>query len=94
MRKAIKGTLAALAVSIPLTGCGFFERVYENVNYESVTNECGTLRTYSGGKQIREVTNAKIKYADADSLSMWFTDLDTKKEFYWQGFAELEVRPC
>ncbi len=73
------------------TGCGRYEKMYDDQNYESLTNEKGNIELYSGGKLITSFTDAKIIYSDSNSFALWIktSDGDT---IYWQGEALIRMK--
>ena len=58
-----------------MTGCGSCEKMYDKANYESITNEDGSLVIYSGGKIMAKFSNITITYSAADSDALYFTDV-------------------
>jgi len=86
MRKLIIVALMALAIS----GCGTIERTYDQENYESLSNEEGTLHLVGPGMtDYKVVPNAKIIYSNADSMAVFYKVAG--KKFYWQGFVWMEI---
>lgn len=80
--------IIAAALLVSLTGCGVFEKVYDDSNYESLSNERGDVSLYSGGVMIAKYNNAIVRYASADSEAVWLTDAEGN-EIYWQGHMML-----
>ena len=75
--------LVLLFVTLFLFSCGKAEKLYDESNYESLTNETGKVEVFSGGKIIRTYENAKILYSSSDTQAMW---IDVSgKEIYLQG---------
>ncbi len=73
---------------ICLTSCGLIESKYDDLNYESITNEKGTVITKLGDSLFR-YDNATIVYSEADVTTML---IKTKfgKYVYIQGPAIIE----
>ena len=72
-------------------GCGSMEKIYDEENYESLTNENGDIGLYSGGRLINRFDNVKILYSSSDSFALWFITKDGKK-IYWQGEALIHLK--
>jgi len=68
-----------------LSGCGWFEGMYDDANYESLTNEKGTIEFISGGKIMYQYKNAKIKYSSADTDAIWFKTADGQEKYIQPG---------
>ena len=81
----------ALFALLLTCGCGVFENIYENANYESITNERGTVHVYSGGVEIATYVNATVLYADAGSQAMFIQA--NGQTFYIQGDLIMELQP-
>ena len=73
-----------IASFLLLSSCGYIEKSCDESNYESLSNEEGTILLYSGGVLIETHNNADIIYSDADSFAIWFKTEDGI-EIYWQG---------
>ena len=86
----MKKVLCALLMCMMVVGCGTAERLYDQENYESLTNETGTISLYSGGVLIDTFENAKVKYASSDSEAIWFIDA-SGEEKYWQGSLKMDI---
>jgi hypothetical protein len=80
----MKKTISVIIFAAALTGCGMFEKVYDESNYESLSNERGNVSLYSGGVLVAKYESAIIRYASADSEAVWLTDAKGN-EIYWQG---------
>ena len=80
-----------IGMCLTLPSCGQVEKIYENSNYESITNERGDLELYSGGKLIKTLKNGKIIYSDSDSFAMWIK-LNDGSKVYWQGEAYIMLK--
>lgn len=80
----MKKTILVILFAIALTGCGVFEKVYDESNYESLSNEKGDISLYSGGVLVAKYENAIIRYASADTEAVWLTDAKGNN-IYWQG---------
>jgi len=74
-----------------LSGCGYIEQSCDESNYESLSNESGTIELYSGGMLLSKYENAKIIYSDSNSLAVWFKTSDGKT-IYWQGEMKMFVK--
>ena len=85
MKKIICVLVLMLCIS-----CGRFEKIYDDSNYESLTNEYVNIECYSGGVVVKRFNYVKIIYSDADSQSVLFTD--GKEKRYWQGDAYIEIK--
>ena len=86
----VNKAILPVAVATFLAGCGQAEKIYEQSNYESLTNErVKALELYSGGKLVQRYEGAKILYSDADATSLWFEDANGLKH-YWQGEALMD----
>ena len=85
----MKKLLMVLVLALTLVGCGTGEKIYDQQNYESLSNECGTLELYSGGVMVKEFPNACIMYSSADTDAIFFRVGDDEK--YWQGDAYMNV---
>ena len=86
----VRKAILPVAIVGLLAGCGQAEKIYEQSNYESLTNEkVRVLELYSGGKLVQKYEDAKILYSDADATSLWFLD-STGKKHYWQGEALMD----
>ena len=72
-----------------LYSCGTVEKMYDQGNYESLTNEKGIIELYSGGKLIRTLSG-KVVYSSSDSLAMYI-QLNTGERVYWQGEAFMKI---
>ena len=62
-------------VLILFSGCGWFESMYDEGNYESITNETGILTLWNGGKIMASFSKAKVIYSASDSDAMYFEDI-------------------
>ena len=87
----MKKYICLLALIFMISGCGLIERGYENANYESLTNEKGTIELYSGGVLLKTYVDAKIIYSSSDSMGLWFETKDGKNK-YWQGEMEIAFK--
>ena len=72
-----------------LYSCGTIEKMYDQGNYESLTNEKGIIELYSGGKLVRTLVG-KVVYSSSDSLAMYI-QLNTGEHVYWQGEAFMKI---
>lgn len=79
-----------IGLSLCLSSCGLAEKFYEDANYESITNEKGDIKLYSGGELIRELKDVKIIYSDSNSFAMWIK-LSNGEIYYWQGEALMHM---
>ena len=61
-------------VLILFSGCGWFESMYDEGNYESITNDAGTLTLWSGGKIMAIFHEMTVIYSAADSDALYFKD--------------------
>lgn len=82
--------LAFLLVSTMISGCGVGEAIYDESNYESLTNEKGDIQVISGGKIIFEYKNATILYSSSDTQAMLIKTSDGKKK-YLQGDVVVDL---
>ncbi len=85
----MKKLFCLIIVLFLFSGCGFIEKFYEGANYESLTNERGTIECYSGGVLVATHKNAKIIYSDSDAFSLWIKTSSGNK-IYWQGEALID----
>lgn len=54
-----------------VSGCGGCSRAYDNLNYESITNErAKVIYVLSGGKIMFEYRDCKIIYSNSDSQTI------------------------
>ena len=83
-------TKAILLTTLALVSCGGLERQYDAANYESLTNETGTIHVYSGGKEVATYEYATVLYADSDSQCMWIR-LPDDRRVYIKGDLILEL---
>ena len=83
-------TILILVLSTFLMGCGMFEQIYDDSNYESLSNEKGTIKLFSGGQLIKEYKNATVIYSSANSEAVLFRNSDGKR-VYWQGHMIMEL---
>ena len=49
----MKKLMTCVVLALVLSGCGFVEMWYDSSNYESITNERGTIELYSGGVVVK-----------------------------------------
>jgi len=83
--------IAILAItSLSFMSCGTGERMYDKANYESMTNEIGTITFYSGGIAVKTYPNAKIVYSATDSQALFIRTSDGKK-VYLQGDVIVDI---
>jgi len=68
-----------------LSGCGIVESWYDQANYESLTNESGTIEILSGGKVVYRYENAEVKYSSADTDAVWFETQDGHEKYAQPG---------
>lgn len=68
----MKKVLIIFVSAVLLTACGQCSRIYDNSNYESITNESGELVLWSGGEIMAKFYNVDIVYSSADSDAMYF----------------------
>lgn len=73
-----------IASFLLLSSCGYIEKSCDNSNYESLSNEEGTIELYSGGILIETYNNIDIIYSDSDSFAIWFKT-EGGEVIYWQG---------
>ena len=85
-----KLVIAIMAAALLSTGCGKLERVYDSANYESLTNEKGTIKLYDGGKLVASYVDAKIIYTSADTDAVYFKTAGGENK-YWQGTMLMEL---
>ena len=71
--RQMKNLMIMMVVVMLLTSCGLFEKFYDDANYESLTNEQGLIKVYSGGAVVDSFPDATILYSDASSQAMWIT---------------------
>lgn len=83
--------MCLVLLSSGMMGCGILENMYDNVNYESLSDERGDIKIISGGKTVFEFQNIKIKYSNADTQAMFFTTSDGK-DMYWQDGLLMEIK--
>jgi len=74
-----------------LTSCGYIENSCDKSNYESLSNETGTIELYSGGVLIASYKNANIIYSNSDSDAIWF-ETETDSTIYWQGDMRIKIK--
>ena len=74
-----------------LSGCGVFEKLFDQANYESLSNEIGTVEMYCGGKLIYTYCDVEILYSDSDSVALWLK-LNNGDIVYWQGEAHILLK--
>lgn len=92
MKNKLLITLLILGVSIGLSiGCGKVEKIYDNYNYESITNEKGELSVISGGKIVAMYPNCKIIYSDSNTNAL-FIETNDGEEVYIQGDIIFELK--
>jgi hypothetical protein len=72
-----------------LCACGTGEKIYDSQNYESLTNEVGTIYVLSGGKITHTFEDAKILYSSSDTQAMWV--ICKGKNYYLQGNCVIEL---
>lgn len=82
--------LGLAGIILTTSSCGGCERKYDSWNYESITNEKGSLELYSGGKAVKKFDEVKIIYSDADSQAIMFES--NGKTLYWQGDALIKLK--
>ena len=73
-----------------LIGCGTMEQAYDKQNYESLTNETGTVHVYSGGIEIATYENATVIYSSSDTQAMWIETKDGNTK-YLQGDCIIDL---
>ena len=81
--------LSLLLIAMLFLSCGVAEEIYDEANYESLTNETGDIYVLSGGKIIYTYKNAKIIYSSSDTQAMWI-ECDGKK-YYLQGDCVIDL---
>jgi len=67
----MKRIVLMIVVCVLVSGCGGMEKVYDNANYESLTNETGKVEIISGGKVVRTYESAEILYSSADTQALF-----------------------
>jgi hypothetical protein len=82
MKRAVN--ILIIVSFIFLSGCGWIEKSCDDSNYESMSNERGTIELISCGVIMSRYENAKVIYSNADSNALLFEDAEGN-EIYWQG---------
>jgi len=80
---------AVIIVLLSVCACGSMEKMYDDENYESLTNEVGTIQVISGGVITHTFKNAKIIYSSSDTQAMWI--ICNNKKYYLQGDCIIEL---
>ena len=80
----MKKILVIMATGLLFSACGGMEKIYDKQNYESLSNEKGTVQFYSGGKLVKEYKNATIIYSSSDTQAMFIETNEGRKK-YLQG---------
>ena len=88
-RLIVLSILVVFALS--LTGCGGCARVYDNMNYSSLTGEQGNITFYpANGNPPVVFENAKVTYSNSDATTVWIECAG--KKFYLQGSLVMEIK--
>lgn len=90
MKKTLSLIVVFAITSLSFMSCGDAELMYDNANYESMTNETGTITFYSGGIAVKTYRNAKIIYSATDSQALFICTSDGKK-VYLQGDVVVDI---
>jgi hypothetical protein len=81
-----KSTILIIILTLFMfSGCGMMEAVYDGANYESLTNEKGTVEIISGGKILYSYENAEIKYSSSDTDAIWFVTKEGHEKYAQPG---------
>ena len=88
MKNVIKLLMVLFILTIT-SSCGLLESFYDGANYESLTNETGTVYFYSGGKLVNTYPGATVIYSSSDTQAMWIEWND--KDYYLQGDVIIDI---
>lgn len=79
--------ICAVVCVMAISGCGWLEGMYDNANYESLTNEKGKIEIFSGGEVLYSFPGAKVKYSSSDTDAVWFTTKDGRDVYAQPGLV-------
>lgn len=78
--------LALILVMLVMTmSCSVFARVGTAFRYKTINGDKGSIELFSGGKVVKEFSNAKILYSDTDTNAIIFESGDDKY-YFQEGF--------